>query len=74
MEKELNIKVKIDTSFEVDDNPNLKDWNEATDEQRNDKGEVKLSTKSLNKASDHSVLHGGSVIAIDCNGIEKKLK
>ena len=36
MEKELNIKVKIDSSFEVDANPNLKDWNEATDEQRNE--------------------------------------
>lgn len=36
MEKELNIKVKIDASFEVDANPNLKDWNEATNEQRNE--------------------------------------
>ena len=36
MEKELNIKVKIDASFEVDANPNLKDWNEATDEHRNE--------------------------------------
>jgi hypothetical protein len=46
----------------------------ATFEVRNDKNEVKLSTKSLNKASDYSVLNGGNVIAIDCNGIEKKLK
>jgi len=36
MKKELNIKVKVNTSFEVDANPNLKDWNEANDEQRNE--------------------------------------
>lgn len=36
MEKELKIKVKIDALFEVDANPNLKDWNEANDEERNE--------------------------------------
>lgn len=36
MEKELNIKVKIESSFEIDTNPNLKDWNEATNEQRDE--------------------------------------
>lgn len=34
MEKELTIKVKIDSSFEIDVDPNLKDWEDATDEQR----------------------------------------
>jgi hypothetical protein len=34
MKKELNIKVKIDASFEVDADPSLNDWNEATNEQR----------------------------------------
>jgi hypothetical protein len=59
----------IGVSNEIKFNPT-----NATFEVRNDKGEVKLSTKSLNKASDYSVLNGGSVIAIDINGIEKKLK
>lgn len=36
MEKELKIKVKIDALFEADANPNLKDWNEANDEERNE--------------------------------------
>jgi hypothetical protein len=36
MNKELKIKVKINTSFEIDANPNLKDWEEATYEQRNE--------------------------------------
>lgn len=32
----ITIKVKIDTSFEIDSNPNLTDWVEATDEQKNE--------------------------------------
>lgn len=36
MEKELIIKVRINSSFEVGANPNLKDWNEATNEQRDE--------------------------------------
>ena len=36
MEKELNIKVKIESSFVIDANPNLKDWDEATNEQRDE--------------------------------------
>lgn len=34
MEKELKIKVKISTSFEVEANPNLKNWEDATDDER----------------------------------------
>lgn len=43
MEKELTIKVKIDSSFEIDVDPNLKDWEDATDEQRKEyvKGKVR---------------------------------
>jgi hypothetical protein len=43
MEKELTIKVKIDSSFEIDADPNLKDWEDATDEQRKEyvKGKVR---------------------------------
>jgi len=36
MEKELKIKVKINSKFEVESNPNLKDWNNATTESKNE--------------------------------------
>lgn len=36
MKKKLNIKVNINAKFEVNANPNLKDWNYATDEQKNE--------------------------------------
>lgn len=35
MKKELNIKVNINSSFEVYANPNLKDWNDASIEEQN---------------------------------------
>lgn len=35
MRKELNIKVNINSSFEVYANPNLKDWNDASIEEQN---------------------------------------
>jgi hypothetical protein len=35
MEKELKIKVHIDSNFEIESNADLKDWNEASNESRN---------------------------------------
>jgi hypothetical protein len=34
-EKELNIRVNINTKFNIEANPNIKDWNEATIESKN---------------------------------------
>jgi hypothetical protein len=34
MNKKLEIKIKIDSKFEIEANPNLKDWNDSSEESK----------------------------------------
>jgi hypothetical protein len=52
MEKELKIKVKINSEFEVDATPNINDWDEATIDSRNEYVKERVKEFLLNQIDD----------------------